>query len=236
MTTHYRRNRIFHTAECLLFVALCSIASSAQAGKITSFTTFGSEHGTGPGLGSVFIPAIVHLADNNDNQTGGGSDDNNITVQVKRFDNPGYIDIEFHVADTGGVSEYSLVEFVDNNILPIVNWTQFHMYLGFGVGADFVISPSGDDLDFDYNDFDLPPTSNAFSQVVMGEDQLVFYNGLHGSGAQQYTFRIDVPDGLPNGRFTLRQVPIVPEPSTLVLTALAAIGSFVVLRRRGGGH
>lgn len=224
MTTNHRLTFSL-IAGCLLLAA-----SPALAGKITGFTTFGLEHGTGPGLGSVVIPAILHQTDNNDDQT--GSADNNITVQTKRFDHTGYIDIEFHVEDTNGVSEYSIVEFIDNNVLPIVDWTQFHMYLGFGVGDDFEISPSGDGLDFDYNDFNLPPTSDAFSQVVLGEDQLVFHNGLHGSGAQQYTLRIDVPDGLPNGRFTLRQVPIVPEPSTLALSALAAIGGCAVLRRR----
>jgi hypothetical protein len=212
---------------CLLLTA-----SSALAGKITGFTTFGSEHGTGPGLGSVLIAGIVHLADNNDNQTGGGPDDNNITVQTKRFDNKGYIDIEFHVANTGGVSEYSIVEFIDNNILPIVDWTQFRMYLGFGVGGDFELSPSGDGLDFDFDSFDFPPSSDVFSQVALGEDQLVFFDGLHGSDAQEYTLRIDVPDGLTNGMFTLRQVPIVPEPSTLALSAVAVIAGCTALRRR----
>ena len=41
--------------------------------------------------------------------------DNNIFVPIKRFDHNGYIDIEFHVAPSGGVTEYQVFESVDNN-------------------------------------------------------------------------------------------------------------------------
>lgn len=230
MTNYQRLNCMLHLVGSFS-VAISLAAVPAFAGKITGFTTFGAEDGTGPGLGSVQVSGIVHLNDNNDNQSGGGPNDNNITVPVKRFDHNGYIDIEFHVDNTGGVSEYQVVEFVDNNVLPASSWTQFEIYLGFGVGANFVISPANDDLDFDAPTFDSLPSSLAFSQVSTGEDKLVFYNGAHGTGAKQYTFRIDVPD-LSQGTFTLRQVPVVPEPSTFALTALAGFAGLIGWRRR----
>ena len=50
---------------------------------------FGTEAGTGPGMGDVSVPVILTLNLDNDNQPGGGPLDNNITVPIKRFDHPG---------------------------------------------------------------------------------------------------------------------------------------------------
>ena len=67
------------------------------------------------------------------------------------------------------------------------------------------------------------------------EDQLVYTGGLHGAGAQSYGFRVDVPDltGRASPTFTMRETPIsipIPEPSTLILAGIAALG--LVLYRR----
>ena len=64
------------------------------------------------------------------------------------------------------------------------------MQLGFGTGANFVLSPLNDGLDFDTGPpggNDTPPTSAAFGTISRpDEDQLLYSGGLHGSGAQPY--------------------------------------------------
>jgi hypothetical protein len=207
--------------------------TSASAGVITGVTPFGPNSGTGPGLGTVSVPAIITVNPNNDNVPAPGKGDNNIFVPIKRFDHNGNIDIEFHVAPSQGVTEYQVFESVDN--ATGVNWNRYNMSLGFGVGAAFVPSPPGDGLDFDFPNFDTPPTSSAFPNVALGEDNLTFSGGIQGSAAEMFTFRVDVPDlestVVPGGVFTLRQTPVpVPEPSAIVLASIAIVG-LVTCRR-----
>ena len=202
----------------LCTLACFSLATLAQAGTIISVNSI-----SGPGLGNGFVPAIITLNEGNDNQVGLGPNDNNQVIPVKRFDNTGYIDIEFLVRDSdpASVTEYRFFEAVDNN--TGIDWNGYLILLGTGVGANFQVSPGGNGLDFDFPTFDLPPTSTAFSTVLPAEVVLTFSNGLHSSGSQIYEFRVDVPNGIDS--FTLRQYPSpVPEPATLVLASGALIG------------
>jgi hypothetical protein len=206
----------------------------AGAGIITGVTDFGGEDGTGPGMGAVTVVVVPAINFNNDNQDGTTPIlDNNINVPIKRFDNPGYIDIEFEVTASLGISEYKLTESIDNNTgLP---WVGYTMQLGFGTGAGFVPSVSGDGLDFDAPGFDPPPTSAAFSGVAPSEDLLVFSGGSQGAGQAVYNVRIDVPDPLllVGGKFTLRQLPVpIPEPAGLALAGLGLLGAIVVRGKR----
>lgn len=215
-----------------------SLTAAASAGVISVATQFGPNAGTGPGLGTVSVPAIVTTAPNNDNSPTPGAFDNNIVVPIKRFDFSDYIDIEFAVNPSQGVTEYQFFESVDNN--TGATWKSHTMILGYGVGANFVSSTVGDGLDFDFPNYDLAPTSSAMPIVgTPNEDTLIFSGGLQGTGAETYQFRIDVPDvtTLPPGfgRFTLRQFPeAVPEPATLTLVGLAVAGMAVQGRRRAG--
>jgi hypothetical protein len=186
---------------------------------------------SGPGLGLVSVPIIFTPFPNNDNVSGGEPTDNNIDVNLKRFDFNDYIDIEFTVSPSGGVTEYRVHEFVDNNTgLP---WIGYRMQLGFGTGAAFVLAPPGSGLDFDAPLYDPPPTSTAMVPTLLSPNEIAF-SGFHAAGAQIYEVRIDVPDLSVTGfgSFTLRQIPIpIPEPGSLVLAGLAAIG-WLSYRRR----
>ena len=214
------------------------IAASLVTGLIFSnhvvagVITAGTVDPASPGLGFASVPFVISLSPNNDN-----SDDlnsgNNVDIVTKVFDTPEVIDIVFDVTTSGGVTEYRVSETVDNN--TIAPWASYQMFLGFGTGAAFVLSGAGDGLDFDAPpDNDPAPTSIPFASVDRpNEDTLVFFNGIHDSGARTYEFRIDVPDDLPNGSFTLRQVPIlVPEPSSFVVALLALAGMSWLRRRR----
>jgi PEP-CTERM motif len=209
-------------------VVAALLCSNASAGTILATP---APVPSGPGLGFATVAAVVTVQANNDNVPSPNFLDNNVTVPLKRFDNPGYIDIEFTVAPSDGVTEYQVSEFVDNNTgLP---WSQYNMVLGFGTGAGFVVSPLGDGLDFDFPTYDTPPNSAAFPTVLTpDEDQLVFTGGIHGAGAQPYVLRIDVPDlSSRTNRFTLRQWPTaIPEPSSIALIVLGAV--YFALRRR----
>jgi hypothetical protein len=216
----------------LLLVAVALTATTASAGTISATP---APVAAGTGLGTVAVPAIVTVMANNDNVPAPDKLDNNIFVPIKRFDHTGYIDIEFFVSPSGGVTEYQVFESVDNN--TGMDWGSYRMELGYGLGAAFVKSTAGDGLDFDAPHYDLPPTSSAMPLVGLpDEDTLVYSGGTHSSGAESYVFRIDVPDISTFdhfSRFTLRQVPLaVPEPSTIALLGLAIAG-LVACRQRG---
>lgn len=201
---------------------LLCLVSSAEAGVITNLNSV-----SGTGLGTVSVPVISTVAQNNDNQPGGL--DANIVVPIKRFDHDGVIDIVFNTRNTEGVTEYQFFESVDNNIG--VNWDSYTMVLGFGVGAQFKMSGAADGLSFDSPNFDTPPVSSAFSNVIKAADILIFNTGIQDSGSETYQVRIDVPDGLEG--FTLRQFPhLVPEPSTFVMGGMALAGLAIAVRRR----
>jgi hypothetical protein len=216
-----------------LMLGLGFISPAAHAGVISSVQMFGPEAGTGPGLGTVDVPVVLTLNPNNDNQVGGGFTDNNITVPIKRFDNVGYIDIVFNVISSDGTTEYFVAETVDND--TGIAWDSYFMQLGFGFGAAFVNSTPLDGLDFDAPTYDFPPTSGAFANIIpLTEDSFQFTTGLHSTGFQPYSFRIDVAD-LPPGMtsFTLRQTPVaVPEPGSLLLLGGLTSWGLLVYRRR----
>jgi hypothetical protein len=106
--------------------------------------------------------------------------------------------------------------------------------LGFGTGAGFNnLGGVGDGLDFDFTQFDTPPTSSAFATAIPFEDFLFYTNGIQMTGSETYQFRIDVPD-LPQGvtSFTLRQAPVpIPEPGVFVVATLVGCGLLLYQRK-----
>jgi len=216
---------IRHILVGILTVMAGLFVGPASAGQINSLP---APAASGPGLGFVNIAAIATVTPNNDDVPG-TQPDTNIVVPLKRFDSTGFIDIPFTVTATQGVTEYLFTEFVDNNTGS--SWNTYTMMLGFGTGAGFTqVGGLLDGLDFDTGPpggNNTPPSSLALPIVTRpDEDTLVFSGGIHGSGAQQYQFRIDVPDlGGRAATFTLRQQPTpVPEPTVLVFGGIALAG------------
>src|SRR4051794_1987364 len=85
------------------------------AGDLISPALAGQINGTplpvssGPGLGFVNIALVSTPSPNNDDVPG-ALPDNDIVVPQKRFDFANYIDTEFTVSTTSGVTEYSVIE------------------------------------------------------------------------------------------------------------------------------
>src|SRR5215212_3011909 len=169
---------------CSAAVLTLHLSGSAFGGTIQSTP---APIASGPGLGFASVAANVTIQANNDNVPNGNAADSNIVVPLKRFDFADYIDIQFSVAASDGITEYQFSEFVDNNTGSL--WGSYRMQLGFGTGGSFVPSTPGDGLDFDFPDYDTPPTSGAFPTVLTpNEDLLIYTGGIHGGGAQPYNF------------------------------------------------
>lgn len=217
-----------YTRPIAVFCSLLLSQSVASAGQITGFTWTS-------GIASVAGVVINPPTDpNNDNVV--GPSPNEIRILQKDYRGVGPIDIEFTVIPSGGTTEYSFVEGVQNS--SGFDWDSYCMQLGFGTGADFVSSAAGDGLDFDAPDFDSPfflePFGGApFPVVNVTEDLLDASGGVQPDGAyaEPFAFTIDVPDGITS--FTLRQLPkAVPEPAAGALVATMLLGVRCALRRQ----
>ena len=204
-----------------------ALTHSLYAGEIVGYTPF-------PGINSVAGVAISPLLPGNENNDDViGTSPNDIWVTQKDYIVNAPVDIVFDVIPSGGVTEYSFREGVQNS--TGVDWSGYTIQLGFGTGSGFVPSANLDELDFDDPDYTSPPDFTTFfgSAVTVTEDIIVASGGLHPDGQfsiPYYRFTIDVPDTFSS--FTLRQQPIpVPAPSTGILLWMAGLG--LAMRRRG---
>ena len=221
MTHTIRPSKVFApTAAVLSFVSTLIVASSSlEAGRITAWAWDPTA------IASVALDPIPPLADpNNDNVA--GFSPNTLTVTQKAIFGIGPVDIEFTVVDSGGTTEYTIIEGPSNG--TGIPWTAHRIELGFGLGGDFEISDPNDGLDFDAPDFDSPPDfsgSSFFTTVSESEDVLIASGGIFPIGgfpSPEYTFNIDVPDGITS--FTMRQRPVgLPEPSALLLAGMGLV-------------
>lgn len=198
-------------------LATLVMTGSATAGTITTF-----QSASGPGLQSLSFNNFVNGTPNNDNVV--GASDNEILINQKAFGTSEYIDMDFTVVDSGGTTEYVLTEGLANNTPD--TWTSYRIELGFGLGAGYVSSPSGDGLDFDSPDFDSPAflAIPFFTDVVFGEDAITLETGSMGPLMfSNLVFSLDVPDGITS--FTIRQIPIIAaEPASVLLLVAGAMG------------
>ncbi len=210
-----------------LFLAglLLLSARQGQAGVVVSFGG-----ASGPGLATMSFNNILTPSPQNDDVA--GTSPNTIRVNQKAYDTVDYIDMVFEVSSPvpGGDTEYDFGEGVDNG--TGVPWTDYHVQLGFGTGAGFVLSTPGDGLDFDAPDLNSLFDFFPFTSVAITQDELTVDGGIFPSGDfNVFRFPIDVPDGI--SWFTVRQFPTttVPEPATMSLVAMGALG-MIVRRKR----
>jgi hypothetical protein len=207
--------------------------SHAQASVITSLGTWtlpGASTGTFGNFGNTPAP-------NNDDAPSVNPNVFNASV----FLNAGGIgisDAEFNTSNSGGTTEYQFVQTFLNITGTAI--TGFHLELGYGTGANFVRSGALDLLDFDTPDLTPGATGTPFSIVNQQSDTIDFSGATIGQiGTMALRFRIDVPDGLPNNKFTLRGYaltgatpPAVPEPTSMMLLGTGLVGLVTRFRKR----
>ena len=209
--------------------------TTARAGIITSASDVNL-----PGFSTGSVgPIGANPAPNNDNAAAQSA--NTIPYSIF-FNSPGFAEVEYVVANSGGTTEY----FISQNLIVNnsgVAWAGFRFELGFGTGSDFVRAPSGIALDFDLPGADPAPFSSVFTNVNHQANVITWGGGtVPFIGPVAFRLSIDVPDGLdawgPAGlnRFTLRQTPltaetVIPEPSSILLSAAAALALLIPKRR-----
>ena len=179
---------------------LCLSALAVQAQVVVAF-----DGASGPGLASMsFNNHGTPLLGNDDVA---GASPNWISVNQKDYSSVDYIDMSFVVGDIGiATCEYILTEGVNNG--TGIEWTDYHIELGYGTGAGFVLSPPGDGLDFDAPDLNSPYDFGPFVSLTIGEDTIDAVGGTMPAGAfEVFAFPIDVPSGI--GHFTIRQYPTI---------------------------
>ena len=154
-----------------------------------------------------------------------------LTVE-KTANDSGPFDMEITV--TGGLTTININETVLNPTM--VDWSDYHVQLGTGLGGGFVASAPSDGLSF------ISGTSATFpTATAMSEDELAFSGSLVGplnSDFQQ--LQVQVPGADPY-TFTLRQWPTfptgptIPEPMTMLAVGLGitSLGGYIRKRRRG---
>jgi hypothetical protein len=219
-----RQQGIVFLTTAMLAGGVCSRAAAATINSISTFSTPGFSTGSAGPVG-------VTPAPNNDDVLGNSP---NVIPFSVFFNSPGILETEFVLGESGGTTEYRFTQTFFNN--TDVVWGGFRFELGFGTGANFVLSQLADALQFDAFEGNSTAVSPAFTLEVDEMKTLGWGGGnVPRFSPATFAFAIDVPDALaganPSGlnRFTLRQTPIeaaapVPEPATNALFAVALAG------------
>jgi hypothetical protein len=152
----------------------------------------------GPGLmngGSHNIVAGDTPSPNNDNV----SDKINFLSQDLVFGQTGYIEVEYHVANSDGITEYWFEDRTTNSTGQ--NWTSYMFQIGFGTGTNFAEATvlAGEGLDFDWPSQDLTPRNEGPTvfNSLSHEHSFIQWSGApgHNNGVTTtHFFSVDLPD------------------------------------------
>ncbi len=210
--------------------SLCLVAVGAQAGVISDLALTDVNVSGAGGTISAFTSLTV-LPNNDDTAL---PSVNTVTIsEAFVVADPAFIDLEISVINSGGVTEF----FATKNVANLLNEaaTGLTIQLGTGTGANFVLASPTSGLDFDAPSFTPAPASATFSSIVTTANTITLSGGVLQTGlgnATNVLFSIDVPDGLPNGTFTIREsLTAIPEPTGLALLGLPALALWRGRRR-----
>ncbi len=212
--------------------ALCAVAVDARGGVISDLALADVNVSGSGGTVSAFTSVTTPVLGVNNDDTSFISPSTITITEAFVAAAPAFIDLEISVTNSGGVTEY----FATKNVTNLLNQAApgFTIQLGTGTGSNFVLATAGSGLDFDAPNFTPAPASASFSSIVTTANQITVSGGVlqaNAGNVSNVTFSVDVPDGLPNGMFTIREflTAPIPEPSAL---ALLGLPSLAFLRRR----
>lgn len=236
-------------SAAVLNFSLLFLLSSFQIAEAGVFDFAAPVQVYGDYSGETF--SLAAPSPNNDNSIGASANESSFGATFLS-NNP--IDYVIPVVNSGGTTEIfnrsDLASFVNNTGVP---WIGFQISVGYDhigtcqggqCGTDnFILSTLFDFLDLDSPHRDPAPTTDAFTTLAHGANQIDWTGGNAFSARFGFSFDLpdvnqDIPVDYLNGNqdgyfFTLRFNPIpgtaqtpgattVPEPSTLILLSLAA--------------
>ena len=120
----------------------------------------------------------------------------------------------YTIQESGGTTEYLFNRTIINN--SGYDWIGYKFWLSIGMGDEIRQSESNDGLDFDTPvETESPvPTSSLPLSLSHNEDMLIWSGDISNEASVDFTFSIDIPDGLNAEQLLIYEEPIVDPSAT----------------------